>query len=128
MKVTLIKDCKLGSSGDELSFPGAFRLAFPVKGCVAVPSDDEAVAAIEQDIATTSGPTRDRLLVAMGAAGTWPVSRVEPVVVVPEEPVNTDAESSAGVNTTHAQVPAQKKQQSPENDFKQGKRNSGKAG
>lgn len=104
MKVQIIK------TGEAVTHSSAWRLAFPAKGCVGRPADAEAVAAVEADIATTSGQTRERLLAVMLAAGTYPVElpkppqpmkqpEPEPVVVdetVKQEPPEPKAEQHHG--------------------------------
>lgn len=72
MKVKLLKECAHGKAGTVLASPECWRLAFPSKGCVAAPLDEEAAQRIERDIAGTTGATRQRLVDAMSKAGTWP--------------------------------------------------------
>lgn len=89
MRMVLLKDCGAGKAGETVTHPGAFRLAFPVKHCVARPGDLEAVRAIEQEIETVRGSSKERLLLAMTAAGTWPV--------------NLEAETSVGESATESE-------------------------
>lgn len=72
MKVTLIKDGPLGKAGETLEGPGVWRLAFPVKGCVAIAADPEAADRTRLDMSTVSGATLGRLVMAMKEAGTYP--------------------------------------------------------
>lgn len=72
MKMRLLKDCSVGKAGAVLTSPESWRLAFPVKGCVGVPIDDEAARRIERDIAGVIGGAKERLVGEMTAAGTWP--------------------------------------------------------
>lgn len=81
MRVVTVKTSSYGPSGTVLTHGSAWRLAFPVKGCVAKPDDAETVQLIQREIDTTSGPTKERLLDEMARQGTFPV-KLETVVKV----------------------------------------------
>lgn len=83
MRVVTVKPSSHGPTGTVVTHGSAFRLAFPVKGCVGRPDDAEAVAEVEREIETTSGATRQRLLNQLSAAGVYPVTLTPPVVVEP---------------------------------------------
>lgn len=111
MKSTLIKDCAHGKAGASVSGPSVWRLTFPVKGCCAKPADAEAIAAVESDLATVTGHTRERLLHVMQLAGSWPIehpkqSEPEPVVV---EEVVTEVVAEVTVDDKVEQVPVKHK-------------------
>lgn len=74
MNVILLRDCKYGVSGDVVTHSGAWRLAFPVKGCVGRPGDVETLTAVESELATVTGSDLSRVLSAMTTAGTYPVT------------------------------------------------------
>lgn len=83
MRVVTVKPSSSGPTGTVVTHSSAFRLVFPVKGCVGRPDDAEAVAEVEREIETTSGATRQRLLNQLASAGVYPVTLAPPVVVEP---------------------------------------------
>jgi hypothetical protein len=87
MRVVLLKDLPSGSAGTVLTHGSAWRLAFPVKGCVGRPHDSEAVDAVAREIETTDGQTKGRLLDVMAQAGTWPVTLETVVTVEPSQEI-----------------------------------------
>jgi hypothetical protein len=72
MKVKLLRDGLSGRAGTELSGPEVWRLAFPLRGCQAKPSDADASARIEQELAAADPADREQLVAIMGEFGTLP--------------------------------------------------------
>ncbi len=72
MKVKLLRDGLSGRAGTELSGPEVWRLAFPLRGCQAKPSDADASARIEQELSLADPEARAQLVAIMGEFGTLP--------------------------------------------------------
>ncbi len=72
MKVTLLRDGLSGRAGTELSGPEVWRLAFPLRGCQAKPSDADASARIDQELCAADPESRAQLVAIMGEFGTLP--------------------------------------------------------
>jgi hypothetical protein len=120
MKVKLLTDSKHGPAGKYLTDENAWRLCFPVKGCVAKCVDAEAVAAALGEIETVRGTARDRLMAQMKAAGTVPCEdgieksiekpkpapKANPKVTEVPPPKPKDTHASFGTSAQPASGPA----------------------
>lgn len=119
MEVLLVKACPLGAAGAKVSDPSAWRLCFPVKGCVAKPADLAAVQAVQSDLDTLKGQSLDRALGVMAAAGVWPVELPAPAAPREERPpVKTAAGPKFGPGKFPASEPKQATVEAPENEPK----------